>query len=68
MPVKEYVSTQLKNALDCFNAAIAEGLYDRLVEQEPSPGNLRDLLERRILVAQSHIMAAMEVMAKTALF
>jgi hypothetical protein len=58
------VASHLENALGCFNAAIAEGLYDRLVEQEPYAGGIRDLIERRVLHAQSYIMAAIAAMQK----
>jgi hypothetical protein len=68
-PVREsggrFIIEQLENALGCFGAAITEGLYERMVEQEPEAGNLRDLLERRVLVAQSYITVAIEALAKT---
>lgn len=36
----------------CVDAAFAEGLNDRLAEQPTEPGNLRDLVERRLLHVQ----------------
>jgi hypothetical protein len=58
-PTESALGEALVEVLDCFNAAIAEGLYERLVEIQPETGNIRDLIERRLLHAMYTANAAL---------
>ena len=43
----------LLEIVGCFEAAVTEGLHERLVEQEHETGNLRDIVERRLMFADT---------------
>lgn len=47
------------NVVACFDAATAEGLFERLAEADDDVGSLRDLVERRLLPALEPIAAAL---------
>lgn len=50
----------LEKAKGCFDAAVAEGLHDRLAEaSEADAGSLPDLVRRRLLFAPNHIDEAL---------
>lgn len=61
---------RLRGALEiivgCFDAAVIEGLYDRMAEQDnQDPGSLHGLIARRILHAEPVARAALAETAAT---
>lgn len=61
-PCGEDVRAALVEIDGCFEAAYAEGLADRLAEQEIGvAGSLRDLIERRLLPAREAAIRALDL-------
>lgn len=49
----------LDQVIGCFNAAFAEGLQEQMNAFEAEPGNLADLIQRRILFANYYAIDAL---------